>query len=109
MALKLNSQPKKPSGPERDKSRYTSSPTTTEGTASKVFKPVSTTSRPAKRATPSQAPSTSPKPQASRQAVALTASERPTMSSKAGSKAAMSCSAVVALSERVDMERYRNR
>jgi hypothetical protein len=107
MALKLNIQPRKPSGPVRDSNRYTTSPTTTEGKASKVLSTVSSASRPAKRATASHAPSTRPSPQASRQAVALTASERPTMVHSHGSKDAISASAVAALSEKVDMAQRR--
>ena len=34
MALNENSQPKKPSGPLRESSKYTTNPTTTEGKAS---------------------------------------------------------------------------
>ena len=52
MAWKLNSQPQAPSGPERDSSKYTSKPTTTEGTASSACNTVSTAPRPVKRATP---------------------------------------------------------
>ena len=62
MAWKVNIQPRKPSGPLRDSSRYTSSPTTTEGSASSVLSSVSTTLRPRKRVTPSQAPATTPTP-----------------------------------------------
>src|SRR3989339_1159834 len=76
-------------------------PTTTEGTAKNVLSSVSTTPRPAKRATPSQAPSTSPRLQASAQAVALTDKERPTIASSSASMLVMSCSAVEALSVKV--------
>ncbi|MNV11230.1 hypothetical protein D3C71_1017890 [compost metagenome] len=103
MALKLNSQPSEPSGPLRESTRYTTSPTTTDGTASKVLSTASTAPRPAKRATPSQAPSTRPTPQAIRHAVALTDKERPTMVHRTGSEERVSCSAVFALSESVDM------
>jgi hypothetical protein len=98
MALKLNNQPKKPNGPERESSKYTTNPTTTEGTAKKVLSTVSTAPRPTKRATPSQAPSTMPMQQASAHAVALTANERHTMDRRVGSHAATSWSAVLALS-----------
>ena len=98
MALKENSQPKYPSGPVRDNSKYTTSPTTTEGTAKNVFSKVSTAPRPANRATPSQAPSTSPTAQAMAQATALTARERPTMVSRLASREVMRSSAVAALS-----------
>ena len=103
MALKLNSQPRKPSGPLRDSSRYTSRPTTTDGNASNVLSTVSTLSRPVKRVTPSQAPNASPKPHPIRQAVPLTASERPTTVHRPGSNEAISANAVEALSDRVDM------
>jgi hypothetical protein len=103
MALKENSQPRNPSGPVRDSTRYTTSPTTTEGTARAVFNNASTAVRPRKRATPSQAPSGRPRTQAIAQALALMDSDRPTMASKPGSREAMSCRAVEVLSERVVM------
>ena len=80
------------------------SPTTTDGTASKVFKTVSTTPRPAKRTTPNQAPNTSPKLQARAQAVALTDKDRQTMVTNSGSIEMMSSSAVAALSVKVVMQ-----
>ena len=98
IALKLNSQPRNPKGPERDSNRYTTRPITTEGTANMVLSKVSSTGRMAKRATPRPAPSTSPALQASAQAVALTSRERPTMANRPASNARMSCSAVAALS-----------
>ena len=104
IALNVKSHPRAPKGPLRDSSRYTTSPTTTEGTASMVLSNASTAPRPANRATPSHAPSTTPAPQASRQAVPLTASERPTMVHNMGSAENVSCSAVMALSESVDMD-----
>src|SRR3546814_6673643 len=66
MALNENSQPRKPSGPECDSSRYTTRPTTKEGKASDVLSSVRTMPRPRKRATASQAPPTMPTLQASR-------------------------------------------
>ncbi len=98
IALKLNSHPSDPSGPLRDSSKYTTSPTTTDGTASKVLSTASTAPRPANRATPSQAPSTSPPTLASTNAMALTASDRPTIASNCASKARISFSAVATLS-----------
>ena len=100
MALKLNNQPRYPKGPERDSSKYTTNPTTTEGTAKAVLSKVSTRPRPANRATPSQAPSTKPRLHASAQAQALTASERPTMARNRGSSETSSCKARNALSEK---------
>src|SRR3546814_3368106 len=76
MALNENSQPRKPSGPECDSSRYTTRPTTTEGKASDVLSSVRTMPRPRKRATASQAQPNMPTLQASRDEQALTASER---------------------------------
>ena len=62
MALKLNIQPKKPKGPVRDSSKYTTRPTTTDGSASNVFKPTSTAPRPRNRDTASHAPKATPTP-----------------------------------------------
>jgi hypothetical protein len=59
---------------------------------------VSNTPRPLNRATPSQAPKTKPTLQANAQAQALTATDRPTMAKKTGSKETINCSAVCALS-----------
>ena len=109
MALKEKSQPRKPSGPERDSSRYTTRPTTTEGSASAVLRKASTTPRPAKRATPSQAPSTKPRLQASTQAQALTASDRSTMPASTGSSEVMSEKAVRTLSWKVFIKAMRPR
>ena len=103
MALNEKSQPRKPRGPERDSSKYTTSPTTTDGTAKNVFKQASTTPWPLKRATPSHAPNSKPSAQASRQAVALTHKERPTMASKVGSSDKTNWKAVVKLSANVFM------
>ena len=58
---------------------------------------------PAYRVTASQAPATSPAPQASRQAMPLTTSERPTMVHKPGSSEMTRCSAVAALCAKEDM------
>ena len=63
----------------------------------------STAVRPAKRATPNHAPSSSPRAQAMAQAVALTDRDRATMASKVGSGVTISCSAVNALSVKLDM------
>ena len=57
IAFSENSHPNSPNGPERDSSRYTTRPTTTDGSARQVFSTVSTAPRPRKRATPSHAPS----------------------------------------------------
>ena len=75
----------------------------TEGTAKKVFRQASTTPCPLNRATPSQAPSNKPSAQASKQALALTHSERPTMASKVGSSDKTNWKAVVKLSANVFM------
>ena len=47
--------------------------------------------------------------QAMAQAVALTASERPAMASRPGSRETMSCSAVLALAEKEVMRQFRHR
>ena len=98
IAWKLNIQPRKPSGPERDSSRYTTSPTTTDGSANRVLRPASTSPRPLNRDTASQAPSHSPRPQANTQAVALTASDRRTTLHSTASPDVTSCNAVQMLS-----------
>jgi hypothetical protein len=85
IALRLNNQPSDPNGPVRDNNKYTNKPTTTEGKASKVLSTVSNASRPVKRATPSQAPSTTPMLHAIAVASTLTHSERPTMDQSTGS------------------------
>ncbi len=74
-----------------------------------VLSKVRQTPRPRNRATASQDPSISPRPQASRHAVALTASDRPTMVHKAGSLEVINSSAVTALCVNVDMIGYRRR
>jgi len=85
MALRLNNQPKNPKGPVRDNSKYTNNPTTTDGKANKVLSTVNNTSRPANRATPNQAPNTTPKPHAMAVASVLTHKERATMDQSKGS------------------------
>ena len=104
MAWKVNIQPRKPSGPERDSSKYTTKPTTTDGKASKVFSTVNTMCRPGKPDTPSHAPTSRPTPQPIRQALALTPNDRPTMVHSAGSKEVTRCSAARTLSAKVFTE-----
>ena len=72
IAVGVNRMPSEPSGPARDSSRYTTSPTTTEGSASSVLSVAIAALRPGTRATASHAPSTMPKAAATRQAAALT-------------------------------------
>jgi hypothetical protein len=103
MALKENSQSRKPSGPLRESSRYTTSPTTTEGKANAVLSKVSTTARPLKCATPSHAPRSRPALQAIKEAHTLTVSDRATMLASIGSSEVMSEKAVTALLEKVFM------
>jgi hypothetical protein len=89
----------------RDSSRYTTSPTTTDGKASAVLSKASTAPRPLKRDTPSQAPSNRPQPEAIAQAQALTASDRQTMLASMASSEVMREKAVTALSEKVFMRK----
>src|SRR5690606_31087657 len=103
MALNEKSHPRKPKGPECDSSRYSASPTTTEGKANEVFKMINTSPRPRKRATASHAPNHLPTTQASAHAQALTASERHTIESSTGSADMISAKAVATLSDTVFM------
>ena len=101
MAVGVNRMPQEPSGPERDSSRYTTKPTTTEGSASKVFSTPTTKPWPGKRTTANQAPRASPMPAPSRQAVPLTCSDRPTTCARRGSAPRISDPAVARLSWKV--------
>src|SRR5690606_14042927 len=100
-ALKENSHPRKPKGPDRESKRYSARPTTTEGSARAVFSRVSTAPRPWKRTTASQAPVSRPMQHARRQAHALTARDRPTICRNAGSSEVIRLNAVEALWDNV--------
>jgi len=108
IALRLKSQPKKPNGPERDSIKYTNKPTTTEGKANKVLSTVNTASRPAKRATPNQAPKTKPNAHANVVLRLLTHNERATIDHNKGSKLNKSETAAQALSNKEAMKPFTN-
>ena len=101
MAVGVNRMPQEPSGPDRDSNRYTTSPTTTEGSASRVFITPTTRLCPGKRATASQAPSTRPNPAPSKQAVPLTCNDSPTTWARRGSAPRINDPAVTRLSWKV--------
>ena len=98
IAVGVNKMPQAPSGPARDSSRYTASPTTTEGSASSVFSNHTSAPWPGKRATASAAPKASPMAAPNKQAVPLTRSDRPTICSSAGSALTMRWAAMSRLS-----------
>ena len=60
MAVGVYSKPSSPKGPERDKSRYTTTPTTTEGSPMKPFATMASVCLPGKRPTARQAPAGRP-------------------------------------------------
>jgi hypothetical protein len=101
MALKLNNQPKNPSGPVLDSNKYMTKPTTTDGKAKKVFNTVRTNPLPVNLETPKKAPKEIPTTQPIKQAVVLTPNERPATAQSPGSRDVMSAMAVVALSKKV--------
>ncbi len=77
--------PQEPSGPERDKSRNTASPTTTGGRPMSAFSTTITASRPRKRVSAISAPNGTPISAANIAAERLTASDSRTIAYSAGS------------------------
>ena len=93
MAVGVKRMPRLPNGPDRLSSRYTSSPTTTEGSASNVLTPHTATRWPGKRATASQLPSARPNNAPTAQAVRLTRKDSATMPARRASNCVISCQA----------------
>jgi hypothetical protein len=87
IACGVNRMPHDPSGPDRDSSRNTNSPTTTGGSPISALRTTIDPPRPRKRASASHAPSGSPISAASSTADRLTISESRTIANSAGSPA----------------------
>src|SRR5262245_27658951 len=95
IALGVNKTPNCPKGPDRDNSKYTTSPTTTGGRPSSAFTMTIKALRPGKRYTDRAVPSGAPIAKAQTLAVRLTSSDRNTISRNCGSNAPIKSKAVV--------------
>jgi len=109
IASGVYSSPKPPNGPERDSSRYTTTPTTTEGRP--IMPLISTDSvlLPGKRPTAMQAPSGRPISVPSTTAPPLTCSDSTTISATVWSKVASSDMASEKVAAKADIGREHNR
>ena len=85
MAFGVKRRPRKPSGPERDSAKKTSSPTTTGGSPIRPFSATMTASRPGKRVSATTAPRGKPTTPASSVADKVTISDRRTIANSVAS------------------------
>jgi hypothetical protein len=102
MALKENNQPRKPSGPECESSKYTTKPTTTDGRAKAVLSSVIRAERPLKSTSANHAPLEMPSTHANKQAKPLKAKDSNTMCTNVSSKPSIICQAAEKLSKNMN-------